>query len=268
MNSLAPSAQPQQFAATRDFFPNAPVLPIDTERLEEEHIVGFIGHDERARAFNLLRTQITRSLEGSGQQIIGVTSPTPSAGKTFLSLNLGAALSRIAGRAVLLCDLDFRRGSVGETLGIDVSADIPTVLQDERGDWTQAIYRYGDSDLYVMPSAAHLRGSSELLSSPAFAAFMAGLRTLPSEVIVLCDLPPVFASDDALLTSEHLDSYLLVVEYGRNNANQVRESLRLFEPLPCLGTVLNRYKGGMFDSYGYGYGDPYGIRNYGLKTEG
>lgn len=268
MNSLAPQTQPQQLAATRDFFPHAHRLEIDDARLEEQHIVGFMGHDERSRAFNLLRTQITRALENSDQQIIGITSPTPSAGKTFLSLNLGAALSRIAGRAVLLCDLDFRRGSVGETLGMDVHVDIPAVIEGGADDWTKAIYRIGDSDLYVMPSTAHLRGSSEMLSSPQFAAFMAGLRKLPSEVIVLCDLPPVFASDDALLTSEHLDSYILVVEYGRNNATQVRESLRLFEPLPCLGTVLNRYKGGVFDSYGYGYGDPYGIRNYGLKTGG
>ena len=84
---------------------------------------------------------------------------------------------------------------------------------------------------------------------------------------MIVDLPPVFASDDTLLTAARLDGYLLVVEYGRNTAEQVRESLRLLDPTPCLGTILNRYKGGLFDAYGYGYGDPYGLKNYGRGGE-
>lgn len=264
MNIQVPD--PQAHGIPKLVLPHAGRIEIDDAQLEAEHIVGFISHDERARAFNLLRTQITRSLETSRHQILGVTSPTPAAGKTFLTLNLGAALSRIADRAVLICDLDFRRGSILKTLGAEVPADIPSLLRGETQDWTQTIYRVGDTDLYVMPSEARPRNSSEMLSSAEFGTLMASLRTLPPEVIVLCDLPPVFASDDALLTAEHLDSYLLVVEYGRNNATQVRETIRLLSPLPCLGTVLNRYKGGVFDSYGYGYGDPYGIKNYGASA--
>lgn len=266
MNIQVSDPHMQQGVAAKTALPHAGRIDVDAAHLEAERIVGFISHDERARAFNLLRTQITRSIETSRHQIIGVTSPTPAAGKTFLTLNLGAALSRIADRTVLICDLDFRRGSILKTLGAEVPADIPSLLEGKTEDWTQTIYRIGDTDLYIMPSEAKPRGSSELLSSAAFGTLMAGLRTLPPEVIVLCDLPPVFASDDALLTSEHLDSYLLVVEYGRNNATQVRETIRLLSPLPCLGTVLNRYKGGMFDSYGYGYGDPYGIKNYGASA--
>lgn len=266
MNIQVHEPRIQLSAAPKVVLPHAGRIDVDDAQLEAEHIVGFTSHDERARAFNLLRTQITRSLEISRHQVIGVTSPTPAAGKTFLTLNLGAALSQIADRTVLICDLDFRRGSIIKALGAEVPVDIPSFLRGETQDWTQTIYRVGDTDLYIMPSEGRLRGSSEMLSSAAFGTLMAGLRTLPPEVIVLCDLPPVFASDDALLTAEHLDSHLLVVQYGRNNATQVRETLRLLEPLPCLGTVLNRYKGGIFDSYGYGYGDPYGIKNYGSSA--
>lgn len=265
MNRMMPDFQTHATTKPEVVIPHAMRIDVDADQLEANHIVGFTSHDDRARSFNLLRTQITRMIETTSQRIIGITSPTPAAGKTFLSLNLGAALSRIAGRTVLLCDFDFRRGSVGQALGLEVPVDVPALLRGETEDWTQAVYRINESDLYVMPSEGRMRGSSEMLSSHNFAALMEVFRTLPPEVIVLCDLPPVFASDDALLTAEYLDTYVLVVEYGRNNTKQVREAMRLFEPLECMGTVLNRYKGGFFDAYGYGYGDPYGIKNYGTS---
>lgn len=245
--------------------PHAGVIEVSADHLDDANIVGFRSHDERARAFNLLRTQIIRELESGGRQIIGITSPTPAAGKSFLSLNLAAAFSRITNRAVVLCDLDLRRGSVLAELGASVPNDVAGFLRGEFADWGNALYRIGETDLYVLPCEGAPRGSAELLSADTFETLMEGLRTLPPEVIVLCDLPPVFASDDALIIGGSLDSYLLVVEYGRNNATQVRETIRLLDPLPCLGTVLNRYRGGFFDSYGYGYGDPYGIKNYGAQ---
>ncbi|MXP28660.1 chromosome partitioning protein [Porphyrobacter algicida] len=246
-------------------FERAGVISLGEDVLDRQKIVGFDSHEERARPFNLLRSQITRSLESSGQQIIAMTSATPAAGKTFVSVNLAAALSRITGRTMLLCDFDLRRGSVLASLEADVPSDLSAYLRGELDDWTQALYRVADTDLFVLPCIGALRRSGELLTSKRFEELIAALRALPEEILVMADLPPVFASDDALLTMEHLDSYMLVVEHGRNTATQVRETIALLEPSPCLGTILNRYRGGFFDAYGYGYGDPYGIKNYGKE---
>ena len=97
-------------------------------------------------------------------------------------------------------------------------------------------------------------GSAELLAGESFARFAAGLRALPSDSIVLCDLPPVFAGDDAMITLERLDGYLLVVDSGKTTVKQVAHAIQLLEPTPCLGTILNRYQGGLADHYGYNYG--------------
>lgn len=246
-------------------FERAGVIAPSDDVLERQKIVGFDSHEERARPFNLLRSQITRALESSERQIIAMTSATPAAGKTYVSVNLAAALSRITGRTVLLCDLDLRRGSVLTSFEADVPQDLSAYLRGDIEHWSQALYRIGDTDLFVLPCIGALRRSGELLSSKRFEELIAGLRALPDNILVMADLPPVFASDDALLTMEHLDSYMLVVEHGRNTATQVRETIALLEPSPCLGTILNRYRGGFFDAYGYGYGDPYGIKNYGKE---
>ena len=50
--------------------------------------------------------------------------------------------------------------------------------------------------------------------------------------------------------------------HGQTTGKQVRESIELLKPARCIGTVLNRYQGGIADDYGYGYGDPYGLKNY------
>jgi protein-tyrosine kinase len=242
-------------------------LTIDPETLEENRIVGFESHDERARSFNLLRSQIMRWLESNPGQIIGVTSATPAAGKTFVALNLAAAISELTGRSALLCDLDLRRGSVIRSLGARVDVDLAGYLRGEVDDWRRAVHRVDGTDLHLLPCISALKRSTALLTTDRFDRLMSDLRGLPPEMVVICDLPPVFASDDALLTAKHLDQYLLVVEHGQNTARQVREAIALLEPTPCLGTVLNRYRGGFFDAYGYGYGDPYGIKNYGKDVD-
>ena len=80
---------------------------------------------------------------------------------------------------------------------------------------------------------------------------------------MICDLPPVFANDDTMMSMQYLDAYVLVVDHGMTTSRQVEEAVRLLDPVPCLGTVLNRYQGGFADPYGYGYGDTYGMKTYG-----
>lgn len=266
MNIAVPEFGRSAVSGGAEFLASVPTIAISEETRERNRLVGFESHDERARAFNLLRSQMFKDTTDQSLQLVGVTSATPSAGKSFVSLNLAAALSKITDRKVLICDFDLRRGSVLDALEASVEHDVSEYLRGELPDWQSAVFRVDGSDLYVLPCIKRLRGSGELLTSQRFDELIAALRALPPEVIVICDLPPVFASDDALLTTAHLDGYILVVEYGRNTEGQVREAMAMLSPTPCVGTILNRYRGGFFDTYGYGYGDPYGIKNYGLSV--
>lgn len=266
MNIAVPEFDSAELSKGAEFLAAAPVVDIPDDTRDRNLLVGFESHDERARAFNLLRSQLLKDTADQSVRLIGVTSATPSAGKSFVSLNLAAALSKITDRKVVICDFDLRRGSILEALEVQPERDLSQYLRGELPDWRSAVVRIADSDLYVLPCVKRRRGSGELLTSHRFEELVAGLRALPPEIVVICDLPPVFASDDALLTASHLDAYILVVEYGRNTEGQVRESMAMLSPTPCLGTILNRYRGGFFDAYGYGYGDPYGIKNYGLSV--
>lgn len=236
---------------------------IAPEWLSENQFVGFDSLDARSRPFNLLRTQLTKKMDGTRWRLLGVTSATPAAGKTFTSINLAAALSKVEGRKVVLCDFDLRRGSILRDLGVEAPIALNEYLAGEQDDWRNAVYRINDSDLFVLPTRDWIGDSSTLLSGDRFKRLIGHLRALPDEFISICDLPPVFANDDAMLCAQHLDAYLMVVDHGRTTARQIEESIVLLKPTPCIGSVLNRYQGGFADDYGYGYGDPYGLKEYG-----
>lgn len=234
-----------------------PVLEPDAARLREQRIVGFASRDIRARAFNLLRSQVLKELAALGQNVLGVTSAAPAAGKSFLSLNLAAALSQMGERPVYLFDFDLRRGSIARALGIDEGVGLGAYLSGEVADLAGIGRRVRATGFSVFPAFADPDTGADLFGGARFAALIDAMRRLPREAIILCDLPPAFASDDAALITQRLDAFLLVVEQGVTTEKQVLGAIDLLKPAPCLGSVLNRYDGGWSDPYGYGSGDKY-----------
>ncbi len=237
-------------------------LALSREELDDRRIVGFNSRDSRSRPYHLLRTQLTKIMARNNWRMIGVTSATPGAGKTFTAVNLAAALAPTAASTVMLCDLDLRRGSIADMLRMSRQPGFGDYLEGKVDDVRDIALRINDSHLVVVPTTPTHASSSELLATPRFRSFMARLRAMPEETRIVCDLPPAFASDDAMISMQQLDAYLLVVDHGTTTARQVEETVRLLDPVPCLGSVLNRYQGGFADPYGYGYGDTYGMKSY------
>lgn len=226
----------------------------DVATLEANHIVGFDGNDIRSRPFNLLRSQVIKALDANDWKLFGTTSATPAAGKSFLSMNLAAALSRLSDKTIYLFDLDLRRGSLADALGIEGKVGLGEYLAGKTDDLRSVGRRIGDNNLVLFPCYRVKSNSAELIAGKRFASLMEAVKNLPDDVIVICDLPPAFANDDTIMISEYLDAYMLIIEQGITTKKQMNNTVDLLKPTPCLGTVLNRYVGGLIDPYGYGYG--------------
>src|ERR1700712_5304380 len=115
-------------------------------------IFGFNSRDRRSRSFNLLRTQIMKIMKARDWKIIGITSATPRVGKTFMSTNLAASLSRIPGTRTLLFDLDLRRGSIAESFGIPPGLGVNAFLTGEIDSLEAAAFRVPHTGLTIYPS--------------------------------------------------------------------------------------------------------------------
>lgn len=229
-------------------------ITLSAQQLENSNVVGFNSRDIRSRPFNLLRSQLSKRMGSNGWRLIGITSATPAAGKSFMSVNLAAALSRLTDRMVYLVDFDLRRGSVSENLGINPTATLDQYLTGGDLSLGDFCYKVEGNNLVILPCHPVETSSAEMLVGDRFREFVAALRALPDNAIVLCDLPPVFANDDTMMVMEHLDAYLLIIEQGVTTSKQVRSTIDILQPQPCAGALLNRYDGTFGDPYGYGYG--------------
>ena len=58
--------------------------------------------------------------------------------------------------------------------------------------------------------------------------------------IIIFDLPPLLATDDALAFIPNVDCVLLVVGNGMCSKSEIEESMRLLSSKNLLGTVLNK----------------------------
>lgn len=226
----------------------------DWRLLEANHIVGFHNRHLSSRPFSLLRSQLVKRMKTRGFQIVGVTSPAPGAGKSFLTANLAATLSRLPNHFVHVFDLDIRRASLASNFGLIGETGLERFLLGETDDLRKVGRHVEGTNLALYPCYANDLDTMPLLAGDRFAAFVASLKALPEDHIILFDMPPVFANDDAMVVASQIDAYLMIIEQGRNSQKQIVDAMRLLDPAACVGSVLNRYDGGVGDPYGYSYG--------------
>lgn len=236
--------------------------PVDEEQLTKTNIFGFRRADPRSRAFKLLRSQVIKRHETDGTSLIGVTSAAPGAGKSFVASNLAAALSRIALGDVYLVDLDLHRPALADRFSVRKGEGIAGVhdyLAGDVPDLAPVAKRINDDKLVLMPGFRNDLATGEMLTGPQGDALFDLMRGLASDTFVIVDMPPIFADDDAVIIGRRVDAVLLVIEDGRTSAKQARDTIRVLQPTPLLGTVLNRYRNQLLaDDYGYGFSYGYG----------
>lgn len=213
-------------------------------------LVGLNETDARIRSLKLMRSTLARRLKEEGCRVIGITSPLPNVGKSFIASNLAASMSRISSNLLILADLDLQRPSVTEYFPLEPSNGVIEYLRSEASSMTEIAQRIEGLDLAILPTFQRDCVSAELLASERFDDFMSKVRALSEEAIVFCDMPPLLVNDDALLITTKLDGVIFVVEQSVTTQKQLEAAVDLVQPTKIIGTVMNRYSGPVGDDYG------------------
>lgn len=227
---------------------------------------GFDSRNASSRSFNLIRSKLVGLRRERGWRMLGIVSAAPNVGKSFVSANLSAALSRDPRFQTYLLDLDLRRGTIREIFGIETEGGIVEYLeQPGPGELLSGFIPQGQ-DLIIIPSMAGLVASAELLASERATALFDAMRESDERNFFICDLPPVFANDDAAIIMESLDGYLIVAQDGKTTQREIAATVDMLGHERLAGVVLNKYRGGLV-SEGYGIEERYASEYYASRED-
>lgn len=123
-------------------------------------------HDPAVEALRAVRTELYRDLVNAPNNIVMLTGPISSAGKSFVAANLAVLLAEV-GLGVLLVDADMRRGHIASFFKQSNPGGLAEVLKGEMeiGD---AIRYVGVPSLSFMSCGGYPENPSELLMMPGF----------------------------------------------------------------------------------------------------
>lgn len=239
----------------------AELLGWDSAIAKSKGIYGFDSLDARSRPFNMIRAKLLEMRGQHGWRLFGVVSATPKVGKSFISANVAASLSRDPRFETTAVDLDLRRASLTSVFNIDPQTSIRAYLEEQPGADVPTAYALEGERLVILPTGAGQIRSAELLAGKRAQALLRSMRVAGDDSLFIVDLPPVFANDDALTIMARLDAYILVVEEGRTTQREMKDVIGLLGPQRLAGVILNKYRGGVV-SEGYGVDSYYAAGYY------
>lgn len=219
------------------------------------------GRDAVSEAFRIVRTNMEFMRMGAEQlQVVMFTSLNVSAGKTFISSNLAMSLA-LAGKKVVLVDLDIRKG----TLSSNIRATDIGVINYLAG-------KENSVDAIIQPSGYHPNldvisngpvppNPAELLLSENLDRLIAELRKRYDYVIL--DNVPSNMIADAVIVNRVADLTIYVIRAGMMDRRQLPDIEKLYrqKKFKNMAILLNgvkystfRYGYNSYAAYGYGYG--------------
>jgi polysaccharide biosynthesis transport protein len=173
-------------------------------------------------------------------RIVGFTSAIPGEGKSTVALAVGQLIAR-NGASVIVVDCDLRNPSLTRSVAAKADKGIIELVAGQASlediVWTDpstqmaflpAVPRPGPPDSATILASAELKQIFEKLQA--------------SYKFVIVDLSPIAPVIDVCATTELIDSYVLVIEWGSTTIDVVEHALRAAPNIneSIIGAALNK----------------------------
>lgn len=176
----------------------------------------------------------------SKSKVIGLTSSLPKEGKSTIAAALAAQIGQVGCRVVLV-DCDLRNPALSRSLAVDASGGILDVL-DGSQSLESVLCRDPVTGIAFLPAVnTHMVANTDrILSSGEMKRLFDVLKAQYEYIIV--DLSPLAPVVDVRATTDLIDAYVFVVEWGMTKVEMVQQTLaqagRVYSNM--LGVVLNK----------------------------
>ncbi|WP_264407629.1 polysaccharide biosynthesis tyrosine autokinase [Vibrio owensii] len=215
--------------------------------------------DLSIEALRGLRTSLHFAMMEAKNNVLMISGPAPSIGKTFVSTNFAAVAAK-TGQKVLLVDADMRKGYLQQCFGLTADNGLSDFLSGKIGQET-VIKQTKVENLDVITRGQVPPNPSELLMHPRFVEFVE--KASQEYDLVIIDTPPVLAVTDPSIVGAIAGTTLMVARFDQTTSKELEVARSRFEQsgVEVKGVILNAIEKKAASSYGYGY------YNYAYKSE-
>ena len=207
----------------------------------------------------------------ASKNLITITSPSPSNGKSTVATKLAEGYAKI-GKKVLLVDNDLKRGNIAKGF------DKHSISEKTFNSITEAtIDNYKiDNNLYLIPRVKGLTNSFQFLFSYDYKEKIKFFKDHFDFVIF--DSGPILSVADSSILIEQSDINFLIVRHGINRTNEIKQSIVNYNQInkDIDGIIYNAYSKpksyygyyGLYGNYSYQYyAEKYLYESYDYKKE-
>lgn len=245
-----PSGAVQSDLSTGVRYTMTKMVEVTPATLLENRIIAALPEHKFKDSYRMLRTRVLQTMRNNNWTSVAVTGPATGCGKTLTAINLAVSLAMEVTHTVLLVDLDLRKPTVHKYFGYAPEQGLSDYLTSDV-PLHQLLFTPGIDRLVVLPGHNALPNSAEMLRSPRMIALVNELKTRYPDRLIVYDLPPILAADDALAFSPYTDCILMVAESGGTKKDDLQKAYEIVKNAPLVGTVLNKSE---VPATGYGYG--------------
>lgn len=228
-----------RFALAKQY--DMPHLTPSSEGPSRELVAAFAPFHPRTEELRALRTQLLIQWYSPEQnrKVLVVASPDSGDGRSHIASNLAVVFSQLGART-LLVDADMRHPRQHQIFGLSSEHGLSTVLAG-RTDRRGAHPIHGMNRLSVLPAGPLPPNPQELLSRPAFAAFVGELQS--NYDVVIIDTPPAAKYADTQNVVFRAGNAIVV---ARKNHTPISATQKVVRELTgtgarVVGTVVNEY---------------------------
>ncbi|WP_417586003.1 polysaccharide biosynthesis tyrosine autokinase [Nitrincola sp.] len=227
-------------------------LPLE-QRLNGAHSLLALDNpaDLAIEALRSLRTSLHFAMMDASNNVLMISGPAPSLGKSFVSTNLAAVLAQ-GGQRVLVIDADMRKGYMQRIFGAKWDDGLSDLLA---GKVTRevALRSTPVEGLDFIPRGQVPPNPSELLMHKRFQELVEWASGEYDVVVI--DTPPILAVTDAAIVGKHCGTSVMVCKHLETTSKELEFAANRFETngVHINGVILNQLQK-MPSAYGqYGY---------------
>lgn len=194
-----------------------------TSKKPGNHVLAYVApQDPAIESLRSLRTALQFAMLEASNNIVLITGPTPSIGKSFISVNFAAVLGS-ANKKILLIDADLRKGYLNQYFGKPRNNGVSEFISGTIGE-EQAIHKNVLPNVDFMSTGVLPPNPSELLLS---AHAIEKLNQLAKHYdLILIDSAPVLAVSDAMALAPHAGATFLLARANQTTLGEIDESTK------------------------------------------